>query len=199
MFTGIIETTGHIRHITHEGANIHLWVEAPFLPEIGVDESIAHNGICLTVVSRDEALYQVTAIAETIQKTTLGHWQIGDEVNLERALLLGSRLDGHFVQGHVDGTIRCTNITPQEGSHQLDFEMPATHAHLVIEKGSVCIDGTSLTCFDVTPTGFSVAIIPYTWEHTTLRQFRAGQSANMEYDVLAKYLARRAELVNVPV
>ena len=194
MFTGIIEATGHIRHLAHEGANVHLWVEAPFLAEIGVDESIAHDGICLTVVAKDDARYQVTAIAETIQKTTLGHWQIGDEVNLERALVLGARLDGHFVQGHVDGTARCAKITPQEGSHRLDFEMPATHAHLVIEKGSVCLNGVSLTCFDVTPAAFSVAIIPYTWQHTTLRQLRPGDAVNVEYDVLAKYLARRAEL-----
>lgn len=194
MFTGIIEATGAVRHITREGTNADFWIEAPFAAALQVDQSIAHNGACLTVVAIEEALYRVTAVAETLQKTTLATWQIGDAINLERALVAGSRLDGHFVQGHVDATAVCRHIAPQEGSWLLTFGYDAAFAHLIIEKGSVCLNGVSLTCFNLVENTFQVAVIPYTWQHTNLSQLQPGSRVNIEFDLLGKYISRRAEV-----
>ena len=194
MFTGIIETTGIIREVTNNGSNKDFHIESSITPELRIDQSVSHNGVCLTVVAIEAAQYKVTAVAETLQKTTLGSWQPGDAVNLERSLRVGDRIDGHFVQGHVDGTGLCTAKETLDGSWKYRFQFPDAFAALVIEKGSICINGVSLTVFEVGRNECTVTIIPYTFEHTNFQYLEAGHPVNMEFDVLGKYLSRRQEL-----
>lgn len=194
MFTGIIKHTGTISRIAAEGSNLHLTIQSPLYSELSIDQSVAHDGVCLTVVSIGDGDYTVTAIDETLKKTTLSQWVSGQEVNLELALLLGTRLDGHLVQGHVDGTGTCTQIEAREGSHLITFRFDASFAPLMIEKGSVCINGVSLTAFNVTRDTFQVAIIPYTFEHTGFHKMKAGDAVNLEFDLLGKYFLRREQL-----
>ena len=181
-----------------QGSNLDFWIQADreFVAQLRVDQSVAHNGVCLTVAEIKTETYRVTAVAETLQKTTLGDWQTGTSVNLELGLRLGDRLDGHFVQGHVDGVGVLNNIKPQEGSYVLSFTMDETFAPLLIEKGSVCVNGVSLTCFDVSRKGFSVAIIPYTWSHTNFCELQEQEAVNLEFDVLGKYFQRWRQLEN---
>lgn len=194
MFTGIIETTGLIRQIATSGSNYDFWIESSLTPELKIDQSLAHNGVCLTVVEINGAQYRVTAVAETIAKTTVGEWFIGKRINLERALRLGDRLDGHFVQGHVDAVAACTGREEQAGSWLFQFQFPESLASLIVEKGSVCIDGVSLTAFNVGRDSFNVAIIPYTFEHTGFAQLEPGTKVNIEFDVLGKYFLRQQSL-----
>lgn len=192
MFTGIIESTARVAEIITEGSNVHFVMECGLAPEMRVDQSIAHNGVCLTVVAIDGSQYKVTAVAETLQKTNLGKWKVGDIVNIERSLKLGDRLDGHFVQGHVDSTATCIEKQTLEGSWLFRFRFPVAFAALIIEKGSVCINGVSLTLFNVGLDEFTVTIIPYTFEHTNFHALEAGDIVNIEFDVLGKYLLRKA-------
>lgn len=196
MFTGIVTHTAEVASREGNGMNLDFWISAgsDFVAQLRVDQSVAHNGVCLTVAEIKEEQYRVTAVAETLQKTTLGNWQPGTLVNLELALRIGDRLDGHFVQGHVDGVGKLNELIPQKGSYLLRFEIPEAFAPLLIEKGSVCINGVSLTCFDVTQEAFSVAIIPYTWQHTNFHALQPGDAVNLEFDVLGKYLQRWREL-----
>lgn len=196
MFTGIVTHTASIDRILPAGSNLDFWLSAGsgFVSQLRVDQSVAHNGVCLTVAEIAAGQYRVTAVAETLQKTTLGQWQQGQTINLELALRAGDRLDGHFVQGHVDGVGMLQSRTPQSGSYLLTFQIPESFAPLLIEKGSICINGVSLTCFDVTRNGFSVAIIPYTWAHTNFHLLEPGDSVNLEFDVLGKYFQRWREL-----
>lgn len=190
MFTGIIETLGIIEEITKEEGNIHLKVASKLAHEVKIDQSVAHNGVCLTVVGCDENSHVVTAIQETIDKTTLGTWQVGDVINLERAMKLGDRLDGHLVQGHVDQTGVCTSIEEANGSWVFTFEYDANLMNITIEKGSITVNGTSLTVVNSERNRFSVAIIPYTYEHTNFHTFKVGTKVNLEFDVIGKYVAR---------
>lgn len=194
MFTGIIETTGIVKKVLQHGSNIDFWVESKITGELKIDQSVAHNGVCLTVVEIRGNEYRVTAVEETLKKTNLGHWTEGTQVNLERSLKVGDRLDGHFVQGHVDATATCTEKTELEGSHLYTFSFPIQFAALLIEKGSVCINGVSLTVFNVSEGSFMVTIIPYTYDHTNFSSIDAGSIVNIEFDVLGKYLLRREEL-----
>lgn len=190
MFTGIIETIGIIKEVVNEGSNVHFWIASSITPELKIDQSVAHNGVCLTVVAIAGDLYKVTAVEETIKKTGLGAWKAGDRVNLERALKLGDRLDGHFVQGHVDATGICIEKRTLEGSWLFSFRFPEQFASLIIEKGSVCINGVSLTLFNISENEFTVTIIPYTFEHTGFQQLEPGDVVNLEFDVLGKYFLR---------
>ncbi|MEL6534788.1 MAG: riboflavin synthase [Bacteroidota bacterium] len=189
MFTGIIEAIGTLHNIEQEGTNVHFDIKSTLAPELKIDQSVAHNGVCLTVVSTQADEYRVTAVDETLQKTSLGAWQVGTKVNLERSMMMGGRLDGHIVQGHVDQTGTCTQVQEVDGSWLFDFSFEPI-GHVLVEKGSVCINGTSLTCFNVTDTSFRVAIIPYTFEHTNFHQLRSGDAVNLEFDILGKYVAR---------
>jgi riboflavin synthase len=194
MFTGIIESTARVAAIAHEGSNINFTVESSLTPELKVDQSVAHNGVCLTVVSITGNQYVVTAVAETLAKTNLANWQVGDLVNIERSLRLGDRLDGHFVQGHVDATATCITKETLDGSWLFRFRFPAQYASLIIEKGSICINGVSLTVFNTGRDECTVTIIPYTYTHTNFGQLEAGSVVNIEFDVLGKYLLRMQEL-----
>ncbi len=194
MFTGIVETTGTVTAISFNGSNADIWVESSITHELKIDQSVAHNGVCLTVVAIEGNKYKVTAVAETLAKTNVGKWQKGDRVNLERSLRVGDRLDGHFVQGHVDTTAICTAKETLEGSWLFRFQFPDEFAALVIEKGSACINGVSLTVFNVTANELTVTIIPYTYEHTNFSQIEKGTVVNMEFDVLGKYLLRQKNL-----
>lgn len=194
MFTGIIEATGTVEETVSRGSNRTFWISAPLAAQLKVDQSIAHNGVCLTVEELRGARYRVTAVRETLEKTALGGWQPGQRVNLERSLLPSSRLDGHFVQGHVDTTGQCVQIADANGSHELTFSFPRRFAELVIEKGSICVDGISLTAYKVTDQSFRVAVIPYTWDHTNLQALREGDAVNLEFDLIGKYILRRSNL-----
>lgn len=194
MFTGIVETLGIISDIKKDQENIHLTVQTNITSELKIDQSVSHNGICLTVVELFDDKHVVTAIKETIDKTTLGLWQIGEKVNIERAMKLGDRLDGHIVQGHVDQTAICTNIEEKEGSWEFTFEYDPTLNNITIEKGSITVNGTSLTVVNSKKNSFSVAIIPYTYEHTIFHTFKIGTKVNLEFDVVGKYIARMYEL-----
>lgn len=194
MFTGIVETLGTIARIEKQGSNVDFWVNTAITNELKIDQSVAHNGVCLTVVAIDGDIYKVTAVAETLEKTDLGQWQEGRKVNIERSLRVGDRLDGHFVQGHVDATATCIEKQTLEGSWLFRFRFPAAFASLIIEKGSVCINGTSLTVFNVGKDEFTVTIIPYTYEHTNFHELQEGQLVNIEFDVLGKYLLRQQQL-----
>ncbi len=190
MFTGIIETLGEVSNLKHEGGNLHITIDSHLAQELKIDQSVAHNGVCLTVVSLDENIFTVTAIDETLQKTNLGNLKIGDKVNLERAMILGSRLDGHIVQGHVDQTGVCTSVAEKDGSWFFSFEYEDSNNNTTIEKGSITIDGTSLTVVDSGKNTFSVAIIPYTYEHTSFNSYEVGTIVNLEFDVIGKYVAK---------
>lgn len=190
MFTGIIEEIGKIVRIEREQANLHLYVKSSFTNELKIDQSVAHNGVCLTVVAIDGDVYQVTAIAETLAKTHLGSLQVGDAVNLERGMLLNTRLDGHIVQGHIDQTGTCTAIQEEAGSTRFTFQYDPSTGNVVIEKGSITVNGVSLTVVDATRDSFSVAVIPYTLAHTNLQHLQIGNIVNLEFDVIGKYVAR---------
>lgn len=190
MFTGIIETLGIVKEIQKDGGNLHLTISSDITKELKIDQSVAHNGVCLTVVAIDNNHYTVTAIKETIDKTTLGEWQVGDLVNLERAMKLGDRLDGHIVQGHVDQTGVCKSVAEANGSWYFSFEYDSKLNNITIEKGSITVNGVSLTVVNSQPNGFTVAIIPYTFEHTNFKTFKVGSKINLEFDVVGKYVAR---------
>ncbi len=196
MFTGIIEATGTIRRVVPSGSNLDFWIESPLAAELRIDQSVAHNGVCLTVVEISGGEYRVTAVAETLAKTSLGTWREGSRINLERSLRVGDRLDGHFVQGHVDAVAECIAKESLEGSWLFRFRFPPSFAPLLVEKGSVCIDGVSLTVFEVGRDTFTVTIIPYTYEHTGFGALESGSAVNIEFDVLGKYLLRQRELMN---
>jgi riboflavin synthase len=192
MFTGIIEATGTVTAVETQGTNRHFTIQSPFAQELKIDQSVAHDGVCLTVVALDEAAgtHTVTAIDETLKKTNLGQWAPGRHVNLERCLAAGGRFDGHIVQGHVDATAECESVTDQNGSWLFRFRHEPGPQRLTVEKGSITVNGVSLTCFDSEPDGFSVAIIPYTYEHTGFHQLQAGERVNLEFDIVGKYVAR---------
>lgn len=190
MFSGIIEALGTVRKIEKEGTNVHFTIEAPFTPELKIDQSIAHNGACLTVVAIEDNHYVVTAIEETLNKTQLGDLIIGAQVNLERCVKLGDRIDGHMVQGHVDTTATCTKVVEHDGSWEFHFEYTANPEHVTVSKGSVTVNGVSLTVVESEVNFFSVAIIPYTYEHTTFKNLRVGNRVNIEFDIIGKYVAR---------
>ena len=195
MFTGIIEALGIVESIENEGSNTNFTISSPISHELKTDQSISHNGVCLTVTSVTDKTHTVTAIAETLSKTNLNNWQINDAVNLERCLQMNGRLDGHIVQGHVDTTAVCASVTPANGSWEFMFEIDKSFAHLIIEKGSVTVNGTSLTFYNVTETSFTVAIIPYTFEHTNINAVKAGSIVNIEFDLIGKYLQRHLSLL----
>ncbi|AOZ99318.1 MULTISPECIES: riboflavin synthase [Flavobacterium] len=190
MFTGIIETLGTIQEIKKDKDNIHVTIDSSITNELKIDQSVAHNGICLTVVAIKENSYTVTAIDETIKKTNLGEWQKGDLVNLERAMKLGDRLDGHIVQGHVDQTGTCISIQETNGSWLYTFEYDDKLNNLTIEKGSITVNGVSLTVVNSKKNQFSVAIIPYTHEHTNFKNFTVDSKINLEFDVIGKYVSK---------
>lgn len=194
MFTGIIETLGTVKNVVKEQENVHLTIESDITSELKVDQSVAHNGVCLTVVDINNNEYTVTAIKETLDKTTIGNLKASNIVNLERAMKLGDRLDGHIVQGHVDETGICKHIKDENGSTVYTFEYNSDKNNVTIEKGSITINGVSLTVIDATNSGFSVAIIPYTWENTTFKTLQIGDTVNLEFDVIGKYVARLTTL-----
>ena len=190
MFTGIIETLGRVVKIQNDKGNTHFTIQTDITNELKVDQSVAHNGVCLTVVEITEDTYVVTAIKETLDKTNLGTLSENDLVNIERAMKLGDRLDGHIVQGHVDQTAICTQVSENDGSWFYTFEYSAEANNITIEKGSITVNGVSLTVVDSKKTQFSVAIIPYTYEHTGFSEFKKGTLVNLEFDVIGKYVAR---------
>jgi riboflavin synthase len=190
MFTGIIETLGIIKDLKKEDENLHITVSSSITNELKIDQSVAHNGVCLTVVGIENDNYTVTAIQETINKTNVGDWKTNDIVNLERAMKLGDRLDGHIVQGHVDQIGICKSIEETDGSWRFTFEYDASLNNMTIEKGSVTVNGVSLTVVDSKINEFSVAIIPYTYKHTNFKNFKTGSKINLEFDVIGKYVAK---------
>ncbi|TDE46882.1 riboflavin synthase [Flavobacterium rhamnosiphilum] len=190
MFTGIIETLGTIQEIKKENSNVHITMNSSITGELQIDQSVAHNGICLTVVAINDTFYTVTAIDETIKKTNLTDWKVGDSVNLERAMKLGDRLDGHIVQGHVDQTGTCITAEQTDGSWFYTFEYDEKLNNLTIEKGSITVNGVSLTVVNSKKNEFSVAIIPYTHEHTNFKTIEVGTKINLEFDVIGKYVSR---------
>ncbi len=191
MFTGIIEALAEVVSIKEEKSNVHFTLLCPFTSELKIDQSLAHNGVCLTVVGVNGETYTVTAIAETLSRTNLGQLQVGDKVNLERCLLANSRYDGHIVQGHVDQVGVCQEVREQEGSwlYRIGYE-PKAAGHITVEKGSICVNGISLTVVESGPDYFSVAIIPYTYDFTNLSSVKAGDLVNLEFDIIGKYVAR---------
>lgn len=188
MFTGIVETLGKVVNLQQEGTNLHLTIQSSLSAELKIDQSIAHNGVCLTVVKQEKDTHTVTAIQETLLKTNLGKLQVGDKVNLERAMKLGARVDGHLVQGHVDLTATITDIEVLAGSWQFTIQVNQKTDNVLIPKGSICIDGTSLTVMETTPDWFKVAIIPYTFEHTLFHTYQVNSIVNIEYDMMGKYI-----------
>lgn len=194
MFSGIIETLGTIQTLKTSGDNIRFTIKSAISPELKPDQSVAHDGVCLTVEEVNGDLHTVTAIAETLKKTNLSGKKPGDRVNIERCLLVNSRIDGHFVQGHVDATTCCLTKKELEGSTEFEFAIPEGFAELMVEKGSIAINGISLTCFNVTGKSFTVAIIPYTMEHTNMGSVEPGTIVNLEFDILGKYIRRYIEL-----
>jgi riboflavin synthase len=194
MFTGIIETVGTIKKVQSSGTNRSFFIDSSVSDELKVDQSVSHNGVCLTVEETGPGWHRVTAIEETLKKTNLGVWQSGDLVNLERCLKLDSRLDGHLVQGHVDTTGTCLKKQIKKGSWEFDFEFPKQFSGLIIEKGSVCINGISLTAFNVRRKKFTVAIIPYTFDHTNMQSLQEDEKVNIEFDLVGKYILRSLSL-----
>lgn len=194
MFTGIVEELGEIKKLEQTGDNLSIQVKAEMTPDLKIDQSVAHNGVCLTVVDLTEDRYTVTAVKETLEKTNLGLLKEGDRVNLERGMKLGDRLDGHIVQGHVDQTALCTDIIENDGSWKFTFEYDPSLQNLTIEKGSITINGVSLTVVNSETDRFSVAIIPYTFENTTFRYLRKGMTVNLEFDVIGKYVQRLTQI-----
>lgn len=190
MFSGIIEELGQVVELRKEQSNLHISVKAPFYHELKIDQSIAHNGVCLTVVNITNDSYTVTAIDETLQKTNLGHLKNGDYVNLERCMKLGDRIDGHMVQGHVDQTATCINVQEADGSWIFEFQYEPQHNNVTVEKGSVCVNGVSLTVVNSQANSFSVCIIPYTFEHTNFRDIKKDSVVNIEFDIIGKYISK---------
>lgn len=190
MFSGIIETIGKV--VSHEMRDGNLWlqVQSPFSHELKVDQSIAHNGVCLTVVEVKQDVHTVVAVEETLQKTTLSSTQKGDLLNLERCMKPDGRFDGHIVQGHVDTVVTCSAVTEESGIRTYDFEIPEQFSKLIVEKGSVCLNGVSLTCYNVSRSCFRVTIIPYTYEHTNFKMLKTGMKVNIEFDIIGKYVQR---------
>lgn len=194
MFTGIIETTGTIKRIAATGSNKTFWVESSIGPELKVDQSVSHNGVCLTVETVSGHIHAVTAVDETLKKTNLGSLKEGQALNIERCMIMNGRIDGHIVQGHVDGTAHCIEIAEKNGSWEYTFRFDPAFAPLVIEKGSVCINGISLTAFGVNDETFTVAIIPYTYKHTNIQYLKRGDAVNIEFDIIGKYILRAEQL-----
>jgi riboflavin synthase len=190
MFTGIIETLGKVADLQQDQGNLNITIESAISHELKIDQSVAHNGVCLTVVALADGLHTVTAIEETLNKTNLGHLKVGEPVNLERCMQMNARLDGHIVQGHVDQTAVCTIFKELDGSWEYTFEYDAATGNVTVEKGSICINGISLTVVNSRANSFSVAIIPYTFEHTNLHNVREGSVVNLEFDIIGKYVAR---------
>jgi riboflavin synthase len=194
MFTGIIESLGRVKQAESQGTNRRYWIESPISGELKVDQSISHNGVCLTVEEVSNGAHRVTAIEETLEKSNLESWQPGHLINLERCMQLNARLDGHIVQGHVDTTAVCAHRTELNGSWEFRFEFPKKFSHLVIEKGSISLNGISLTIFNVKKSRFDVAIIPYTFQHTNVQSIQPGSLVNLEFDVIGKYVYRISQL-----
>lgn len=190
MFTGIIEALGSVAALDNSRGNLELWISSPISGELKIDQSVSHNGICLTVVELREGMHRVTAIEETLRKTNLGQIQTGDVVNLERCMPANGRFDGHIVQGHVDQTGECISVKEENGSWLFEFRYKPNAQNIIVEKGSVCINGTSLTAFDAVDDRFKVAIIPYTYEHTNIHTVKPGSLVNLEFDIVGKYVAR---------
>lgn len=197
MFTGIIESLGVLEEVMQKGTNRSFLISSPISQDLKIDQSLSHNGICLTVENTANGSHQVTAVVETLMKTNAGHWKKGDLINLERAMTMNTRLDGHLVQGHVDTVAMCTGISNMNGSWKITFNYPMQFSALMIEKGSVCVNGISLTAFEVTENSFSVAIIPFTWEHTNLNSIGAGDQVNLEFDMIGKYIQRHIQLAQL--
>ena len=193
MFTGIIEHIGEVVSLQKEAENLHISMRSPITQELKIDQSVAHNGVCLTVVAIEGDIYTVTVIQESLQKTNLGDLQVGDQVNIERCMKLGDRLDGHLVQGHVDQTAECTQIVELEGSWYFTFSHENL-GNITVEKGSVCVNGVSLTVVNSQVDSFSVAIIPYTYNHTNFHDFKLGTIVNLEFDILGKYLIKMNQI-----
>ncbi len=190
MFTGIVETIAKVLDIKSQGGNKTFILESPISDELKIDQSLSHNGVCLTVENCNSEQYAVTAIAETLAKTNVGDWQIGDKINLERCMPAGGRFDGHIVQGHVDQTGICEEIADQDGSWKIRFSYDPIPGNITVEKGSVCVNGISLTVIDSNSNSFSVAIIPYTWENTNMHYLQVGDRINLEFDILGKYMQK---------
>jgi len=190
MFTGIIESLGKVQALHSQGSNKTFWIESTISPALKIDQSVSHNGVCLTVEEVNGNLHRVTAIDETLQKSNLGSWKTGDLVNLERCLIMNGRLDGHIVQGHVDTTAICMDRKDLDGSWEYRFDFPKKFGHLIIEKGSISLNGISLTIFKVKKHSFSVAIIPYTFDHTNIQSIHPGDTVNLEFDMIGKYVSR---------
>jgi len=190
LFTGIIETLGTVTQLDKDQSNLHISIATDMAKELKIDQSVAHNGVCLTVVGVSDHHYTVTAIDETLQKTTLGNLQIGDLVNLERCMQMNGRLDGHIVQGHVDQTAICTHVLIHDGSWLFTFEYDSSLGNITVEKGSICVNGISLTVVNSGQNTFSVAIIPYTYDHTNLQNIGVGSKVNLEFDIIGKYVAK---------
>lgn len=186
-----------MEEVLENGSNRSFRISSPISNELKIDQSLSHNGICLTVEHAGNGSHQVTAIAETLAKTNAANWKKGDTINLERAMTMDTRLDGHLVQGHVDSVARCTAMENMDGSWKISFSFPGQFSALMIEKGSVCVNGISLTAFDVIQNNFSVAIIPYTWEHTNLQHISVGEEVNIEFDMIGKYIQRHINLVSL--
>ncbi len=195
MFTGIIEQAGQIKEIQISGTNKIFWVQSPFSEELKIDQSVSHDGVCLTVDAIENGLHRVTAINETLQKTNLNHWQTGSIINLERCLPMNGRIDGHIVQGHVDTTATCKIIAEKNGSWELTFEFDPSFAALIIEKGSIAINGVSLTLYNVSNNAFNVSIIPYTYNHTNISKLIIEDKVNIEFDMIGKYV-NRFQMIN---
>lgn len=190
MFTGIIETLGKVAQLKREQGNLHISVQSQIAKELKIDQSVAHNGVCLTVVEITNDIHVVTAIDETLQKSNIGDLKVGDFINLERCMQMNGRLDGHIVQGHVDQTAGCIGLETADGSWIYTFEYDVTKGNLTVEKGSICVNGISLTVVNSKDNSFSVAIIPYTYEHTNLQQVKVGNKVNLEFDIIGKYVAK---------
>jgi len=194
MFTGIIETAGEVKKVKHKLGNLYLQVSSTITPQLKIDQSVAHNGVCLTVVNKEDNVYTVVAIEETLNKTNLGELKPGDNINLERCMPANGRFDGHIVQGHIDTTAVCLERKMLEGSWRFTFGYePTQKHHLTVEKGSVCVNGVSLTVVDSKEKSFSVAIIPYTFEHTNFKHIGEGDKVNLEFDIIGKYVSRMLE------
>lgn len=198
MFTGIIESTGTVQEIITSGTNKTFWISSPLSNEFKIDQSVSHDGVCLTVEEVQDSRHRVTAIEETLEKSNIGGWQTGNVVNIERCMQMNGRLDGHIVQGHVDATAVCTSLQDMNGSWEYRFTFDARFAPFIIEKGSIAVNGTSLTIFNIADDAFSVAIIPYTYHHTSIRHVVQGTLVNIEFDMIGKYINRFVQLQKQP-
>ena len=194
MFTGIIEAIGQVDRIIKEGTNLRFRIQSPISSQLKIDQSVSHQGVCLTVVTVDGNYHEVVAVQETLLKSNLSQWQVGSIVNLERCMIANGRFDGHIVQGHVDLTGRCIGIKDENGSWLFDFEHPEDDYIVTVEKGSIAVNGVSLTCFHTKRNGFRVAIIPYTYEHTSFNTMKVGDEVNLEFDIIGKYVKRLLDL-----